>query len=295
MGDKIKLTPTKLNADGTGYYRGTDGRQYYGHPQNGYVVETEQSKRARAAQSQAAAPSQSYASGIASGGGGGCGIGIIEGLLGGTISAIWLIGMTVAFFVLLALSVVMVWPWYIKMLAEYFQRGQADFMVVLTSAAVAFLIFYLILSIIKVFKTKKMRSRRYILVSIITMTVPSLPVGLLLGQLELIPTFAFAGAVLSILPAFILCWVEHLATKEIRGDKEWFATKIARLLSRVFPFHTTGMIVVGVIVILFSGILKFAFDSTGAQPIGIGTGPMTYTITGILLIIGGLVVKKKDG
>lgn len=51
MNKKIKIEGTRVGADGTGYWRGSDGKFYYGNPsRNGYVTETleEQQKRMRA-------------------------------------------------------------------------------------------------------------------------------------------------------------------------------------------------------------------------------------------------------
>lgn len=291
MGNKIKVTGTKVGADGTGYFRGNDGNYYYGNPQNGYLTKTKQSQRA---QSQAAAPSCA-SSGGSSGGGGDCGVGIIEGLLAGAISAVVAAGMIATLFIALALSVTMLWPQYISQLAGYYQRGQADLMVVIMSAVIVFLIGYFLISAVRVLQTKQMRSRRYMVVCIVAMTVPAIPVGIFIGSPGMIPLFALNAIAMSVLPAFLLCFIEHIATKTIRGDKEWFITKIARLVNRVFPFHSTGMKIFGVLVILFSGLTKFAFDLTQVPDESDVLRPIAFLITGILLIAAGIVSKKKEG
>ena len=49
MGEKkwVKIEGTKVGADGTGYFRGLNGRYYYGNLKNGYLRETNQSRAAR--------------------------------------------------------------------------------------------------------------------------------------------------------------------------------------------------------------------------------------------------------
>lgn len=239
MGNKIKLTPTKLNADGTGYYRGTDGRQYYGHPQNGYVVETEQSRRARGAGNQSVTPAYSSQSSTYSYGSNVSAEEAWETLKFSIIFSILLakwaapkvkVLLTWCFFIAVAASALMIWPMYINQLAGYYREGRADLMVVIMSIVVAYLIVYFVLSVCKVLATKKMRSRRYVVVCIIAMTAPAVLVGLFLGQPSLILTFAFNGIAMSLLPAFLLSIIEFAATKEIRGDNEWYIAKIARLL-----------------------------------------------------------------
>lgn len=41
----MKVTPTRTDSRGTGYYRGENGRYYYGNPRNGYMKETRESAR----------------------------------------------------------------------------------------------------------------------------------------------------------------------------------------------------------------------------------------------------------
>lgn len=294
MGRNIKVTGTKVGSDGSGYFRGNDGKHYYGNPQNGYLTETEQSRRAHAG-SQAAPPARSYSGGGGIGGGGGD-VGIIEVLFAAVESAVIMAFAAALFLIALAVSIIFAWPNYINLLAEYYQRGQADLMVIMMSAVVIFLIGYFLWSVFKVCTTKRMRSRRYIIVCAIAMVVPAVPVGLFLGQLSLIPSYAFQGIVMSVFPAFILCWVEHVATKEIRGDSEWFISKIARLTARVFPFHSIGMIVFGVFVLLggvqYKALLNLS-DITRNLPTNIMTDPMTVVVAGILFIIMGIIAKKK--
>lgn len=294
MGRNIKVTGTKVGSDGSGYFRGDDGKYYYGNPQNGYLTETEQSRRAHAG-SQAASPARSY-SGGGGVGGGDAGIGIIEVLFAAVESAMIMAFVAALFLIALVVSVVLAWPNYISLLASYYQRGQFDLMVVIMSAVVIYLIGYFLWSVVKVCTTKRMRSRRYIIVCAIAMAIPAIPVGLFVGQPTMFISYALQGIIMSVLPAFVLCWVEHMATKEIRGDSEWFISKIARLTARVFPFRSTGMIVFGVFVLLggvqYKALLGLS-DITRDLPTDIMTNPMTVVVTGVLLIVMGIIAKKK--
>lgn len=46
----LNVHATKTDSAGNGYYRASDGYYYYGNAQNGYLVETEETKRRKAAQ-----------------------------------------------------------------------------------------------------------------------------------------------------------------------------------------------------------------------------------------------------
>lgn len=198
------------------------------------------------------------------------------------------------FLVMLVVSVVSAWPSYMGKLMRYYTEGPLDLSVIIMSAVVVFLIGYFILCVYQVISTKRMKSKRYIIVCIISMTMPFVPIGLLLGLPDLIFGVALQGVVMSTFPAFILCFVEHLATKELRGDKEWFITKISRLVSRVFIIgHSTGMIVFGVLVLIFSAVYSSAFDAVAA-PSGSMPGPMACAAMGILFIVMGRFAKKSE-
>ena len=48
MKDILKVHATRTDSAGNGYYRASDGYYYYGNAQNGYLVETEETKRLKA-------------------------------------------------------------------------------------------------------------------------------------------------------------------------------------------------------------------------------------------------------
>lgn len=293
MGRNVKVTGTKVGADGSGYFRGDNGKMYYGNPQNGYLTETEQSRRAHAG-SQAAPPARSYSGGGRSGGGGAT-TGI-EYLLDAVGAAAIVAAVVAMYLIALIAAVVFVWPDYVGRLLSYYQRGQADLMVIMMSAVVIFLIGYFLWSAYKVVATKRMQSKRYIIVCAVAMAVPAVPVGLFIGSPTMFISYAFQGIVMSVLPAFVLCWVEHVATKEIRRDREWFVSKVARLIARVCPCHSTGMIVFGVFALLGGALCRALFEASGVigeASENIVTNPMSIVVTGILFIIMGIIAKRK--
>lgn len=53
----MQFRPTRTGSDGTGYYRGADGKMYYGNPANGYLKETQESARQRAEAQKPSEPS----------------------------------------------------------------------------------------------------------------------------------------------------------------------------------------------------------------------------------------------
>ena len=286
MGKNIKITGSKVGSDGTGYYRGNDGKYYYGNPQNGYLTETRQSQQAR---SQSASSSYSQSSGY-SGGGVSSG-GVIEGLLGGIASAAFLAGIVATFFICVAASLVMAWPYYINLLASYYTSGQVDLAVIIMTAVVVFLIGYFFVCVYQVFATKRMRSKHYLLVCTLSMIVPSILFAVLLGRQGEIIEPALQGIIMSVFPCFLLCFVEHIATKKVRGDKEWFISKISRLVGRVFPGHGVGLIIFGVLLLLFAPMYTALSQAQAELPPPIS--PAAYAVAGVLVIVMGALAKKK--
>lgn len=258
MGQKIKVTGTRVGADGTGYFRGENGKYYYGNLQNGYLTETKQLQQAHAkkqSQPQHTASSYSKNNSRTSEGSGD-----LDSLLGCLVAGAFGAGMIAVFFISLFTSLVFAWPWFVKLLADHYRTGRVDLVVGVLTAILVFLVGYFILSVCRVITTKQMRSRRYIIVCTASITAPFVLIAIFLGQPGLIFTYAVQGLTLSALPAFILCFVEHLATKKMRRDNEWFISKIARLLSRVFIGHAAGMVIFGVLVVLFSAMYSFSLS-----------------------------------
>lgn len=286
MGKNIKITGTKVGSDGTGYYRGNNGRYYYGNPQNGYLTETRQSQQAR---SQSASSSYSQSSGYS--GGGAASGGVLEYLLGGVASAALLAGFVASFFICTVVSLVMVWPYYIGLLADCYTSGRVDLAAIILTAIVAFLIVYFFVCVYQVFAKKRMRSKHYLLVCTLSMTAPSILFAIVMGDPGRIIEYALQGIIMGVFPCFLLCFVEHIATKKVRGDKEWFISKISRLIGRVFPGHGTGMVIFGVLLLLFAPMYN-ALSQVQAdlRPF---ISPAAYAVAGVLVIVMGLLAKKK--
>lgn len=286
MGKNIKITGSKVGSDGTGYYRRNNGRYYYGNPQNSYLTETRQSQQAR---SRSASSSHSQSSGYS--GGGAASGGVIEYLLGGVASAAFLAGMIATFIICTVVSFVMVWPGYIGLLADCYTSGQVDLAVIILSAIVVFLIGYFIVCVCQVIATKRMRSKHYLLVCTLSMIAPSILFAIVMGDPGRIIEYALQGIIMGVFPCFLLCFVEHVATKKVRGDKEWFISKISRLIGRVFPGHGVGLIIFGVLLLLFAPMYN-ALSQVQAdlRPF---ISPAAYAVAGVLVIVMGLLAKKK--
>lgn len=286
MGKNVKITGSKVGSDGTGYYRGNNGRYYYGNPQNGYLTETRQSQQAR---SQSASSSYSQSSGYS--GGGAASGGVLEYLLGGVASAALLAGIVATFFIAIVVSLVMVWPYYIGLLADCYTSGRVDLAAIILTAIVAFLIVYFFVCVYQVFATKRMRSKHYLLVCTLSMTAPSILFAIAMGDPGKIIEYALQGIILGVFPCFLLCFVEHVVTKKVRRDKEWFITKISRLVGRVFPGHGVGLIIFGVLLLLFAPMYNALSQvQTDLSPF---ISPAAYAVAGVLVIIMGALAKKK--
>lgn len=286
MGKNIKITGSKVGSDGTGFYRGNNGKYYYGNPQNGYLTETRQSQQAR---SQSASSSYSQSSGYS--GGGAASGGVLEYLLGGVASAALLAGIVATFFIAIVVSLVMVWPYYIGLLADCYTSGRVDLAAIILTAIVAFLIVYFFVCVYQVFATKRMRSKHYLLVCTLSMTAPSILFAIAMGDPGKIIEYALQGITLGVFPCFLLCFVEHVVTKKIRGDKEWFISKISRLVGRVFPGHGVGLIIFGVLLLLFAPMYNALSQvQTDLSPF---ISPAAYAVAGVLVIIMGVLAKKK--
>ena len=286
MGKNIKVTGTKVGSDGTGYYRGNNGRYYYGNSQNGYLTETRQSQQAR---SRSASSSHSRSSGYS--GGGATSGGVIEYLLGGITSAAFLAGIVATFFICTVVSLVMAWPNYIGLLADCYTSGQVDLAVIILTAIVAFLIGYFVFCVCQIIATKRMRSRHYLLVCTLSMIAPSILFAILTGHSVRIFQPVLESVLMSVFPCFLLCFIEHVATKKVRGDKEWFISKISRLIGRVFPGHGVGLIIFGVLLLLFAPMYN-ALSQAQAE-LSPPISPAAYAVAGVLVIVMGALAKKK--
>lgn len=75
----LDVKATRTDSAGNGYYRASDGYYYYGNAQNGYLTETEETRRLKAAQNSSShSQSGSYSGRSASAGGFGTGNPILD-------------------------------------------------------------------------------------------------------------------------------------------------------------------------------------------------------------------------
>ena len=281
---RIKVTPTRTGIDGSGYYRGADGKYYYGNPRNGYVTETIQSQKAREDRLQAerdayneqhrpyprpavAPPTQAS---------------FIESLLLAIITTVLLFRAIAALAVGFVLMFgVIAWPWYINMLAGFYMSGRGDWSVILMTVILIAVIGYYAFCVREVLVGKGIRSRRFMIVCTGTMVAPFVVYGVIMHDLGQITSNGLWGIVLGVIPALVLTYLEHRAAQEVPQGVEWFGFRVARLVTRVCPFGSLGMFVLGAVM--------FAIAVAGLQLLQSVMTCAMFTVLGLIMILIGLV------
>lgn len=304
----MKVQGTKVGSDGTGYYRGSDGKYYYGNPQNGYLKETIESQR----QSEQVSGTKNYGNmgGTSATGSPDSTIGD-GGLLiqaAGVVAASSFMATVIvaALIIAIVFSVLSSWPRIIGILVECYKARTIDFAVILLTAVIAFLVVYFVINTYIVITKKEMRSKHFWLVSTIVLSILLAILNLLASNIiaaliggyaiSIVFNSALYGVSLSSLPTFFLCFVEHVATKKIRGDKQWFITKISKIISRFFGGHTVIMIILGVLVVLLGLFLYWGFgllDLLDYEDATIKYLPHTFVAVGITSVVMGILASKK--
>lgn len=224
----------------------------------------------------------------------GSGVGLLE-LAGSLVVSILALTAIVASAALVLLySVLKTWPDVIMQLVDAFAVGAVDFSVILAAAALVFLAAYFILSVCLVVVRKQMRSRNFLIVCAAVLTVLYSVFPLLVGRFNPVQIVinALYSLTMAALPAFILCFVEHLATKRLRGDPEWFLTKVSRLVSRVFPGHETGMLIGGVLVVLAGMFMNGVSKVTEAEAVSGVPGPTAVIVLGAAILLMSVFARK---
>lgn len=286
-GKKIEATGTRVGSDGTGYFRGNDGKYYYGNPKNGYVTETIQSKKAdeeRLAAEQAA--HESYAGVFQADLAASTKASLLEAFLLFILTTVIVLRAIVILTIGLVLMLaVMAWPWYINMLAGFYMSGRGDWSVILMTVILVALIGYFVLCVRKVLAGKCIRSLRYIIVCAAAMVMPFVLYGILTGDLGQVTSNGLWGLVLGVIPALVLTYLEHAMAQEARVGIEWFGFRIARLLCRVCPYNSIGMFLIGAVMIVLS-VLTFTLLQTLMAA-------AMLTVMGIIMILIGLVPMLK--
>ncbi len=296
----VNLKGTKVGADGTGYYRGTNGRYYYGNPKNGYVRETYQSvaereKRAAAQQNHSPDIHDSMFDAVANNLGGMAirpGDFIISTILSFALIAFFAITFAIYFVFYGALFS---WPNYIRSIIRNVARGAIDFPLILIVIMLVFLFAYFSFCVYEVLSKRITRTMRYVVVSMIGASLLLVLVRILSGYIDFggFLESILQAATLIALPSLILCFLCHLVTKKQRDDRRWFITRAAKLICPVFIGKSTGMIVFGVIIFLLAAALTLIANTLAGWG---GGGPSvvgTFFAMGIVCTTMGIIDKVK--
>lgn len=172
------------------------------------------------------------------------------------------------------------WSYYISVMLRDFSHGKIGVASILIAVALAFLLIDLIRCIGIVIVSKAYQTKSYFMRGCIAS-------GILL--LLAVPFSILGIASFVSLPTLILCFAEHLATKQLRNDRRWLITRVSQSLSQVFPGQSTGMAILGILGLL-CGLLMAAFSKAqSANLLMLYFPPVTW---GIFLFMG-LLAKKK--
>ena len=256
---KIDATATRTGADGTGYYQGSDSRYYYGNPQNGYLTETEQSQAYRAreegvpSQLGSSRPAYNYNASAPSSGSGSFLDRVAEFVVCSVLTVkilFWVLSFLAIFAALSALffGTLYSWPFFVRLLVLDFANGIVNPGRILVMVVLLALIAYFAFCSYTVFTKRVSRLKQFL--------IPSAVVAVLLALVSsrggqnssdffvlLIMSFALLA-----LPTLLLCFFEHLITKEQRGDQQWFIVRVAKRIGPFLPGKSTGMIIFGAII-----------------------------------------------
>ncbi len=297
----MKIHGTKVGSDGTGYYRGSDGKYYYGNPQNGYLTETIQSQKQVA--QMASVPelgygdmNGAYSSPIS------CEGGFLEsvmvavaGIAAAALMAAILIAVIISSIIYCCISV---WPFYFRILMESYRGGAIDLATILVTIMFVSLLVYFISNAYIIISKRQMRSKHFLFVCTIVMTILLSIVSLMAGGLTLgvFINNVLNGVAMASLPVFMLCFFEHLITKELRGDKRWFITRISMLISIIFIGHETGMIIFGILALIGGWFFNLIYKSVGIELGGVwDMSPQIIMVVGIISVVMGILAKKNKG
>lgn len=290
----MKMTPTCVGFDGVGYFRGENGKTYYGTV--GKVLTcvdrkpapSEPPKKPSASTSANKAHTQSIPAK------GGDGVGLIGGffsLLASVLAGLAAVAFIGAFFAYLLImlpiifmfSVILLpWPHFLGVVVNDLQRGAFGAPDIIVLGATAVLAVFLVICIVQVLMGKGMRTKRCFLVNTVVMTLVNGLFALASGSLG--PKALLMGMALAVLPTLIVAFCEHLVTKEERNDRRWFITRIGECVIPYFPGHAIGMILIGAIAVAVSFILKAQTDLMSFLP---------FLIPGVLVFGVGLQAKLK--
>lgn len=296
MGRKINLQGTKVGADGTGYFRGDDGNYYYGNQQNGYLTETEHSAKQRARKDSGNGSATAASTGTAVSSSGSlfeaCSS-LLATVAGAAIAACVLISIII---MMICIFVIGAWPFYLGSFFYYLVNGIKSLELFIIPVVTVLVAVIFKNSISKVKATKEMQSKEFIKKCTIAVAIPYIVLDLLtfhIGIFEILENL-FTGLLLSCLPAFILCYVEHQETKELRGDEQSFLEKISKMIAGAFIGHSTGLLVVGTVTVVVSVVIFLLGLASGMIEgvVALGLFACAIAAVGILEIVMGKLSKR---
>lgn len=272
----VNVTGTHVGSDGTGYFQGDDGRYYYGNLQNGYLTESLQSQAARAAEESSSVQSNVYDSSYddydpavyssSPEAAGPSGISVGSSILCVLLSIkliCWFFSFVGVFLALAALffGTLYAWPYIFKVIFFDFVNNIRNPGRLLVIVAVFALLAYFIFSSYTILFKRVLRLKRFLIVSGIAAVV--LTALCSRGRPEDFFVLLLIAVSLLALPTLLLCFFEHLATKERRRDQRWFITRASKLIARYFVKKSTGMVVYGSVIVVL-GILFTSVDRSSA-------------------------------
>lgn len=290
---RMKVTPTCVGFDGVGYFRGEDGKYYYGTMGKVLTcVDREPDPPKPPEPDVFDAMDEALDQSLSSKGGDG--VGVIGGFFSllayalAGVAAIAFIGMILAYLLIMMpiffmFGVILLpWPFFLGVVVNDLQRGAFGVPDIIVLGATAVLAVFLLICIAEVLMGKGMRMKRCFLVHTVVMTLVN---GLFaLAARSLSPLVILIGMALAVLPTLIVAFCEHLVTKKQRNDRRWFITRIGECVVPYFPGHSIGMLLVGAVTVLF--VVK-------VMPREDFMVFLSFMIPGVLLFIIGLQAKLK--
>lgn len=290
---RMKVTPTCVGFDGVGYFRGENGKYYYGTMGKTLTcIDRKPDPPKPPKPSASGAADKAHAQSLSSKGGDGVGViggffSLIAYALAG-VAAIAFIGMILAYLLIMMpiifmFSVILLpWPVFLGVVVNDLQRGAFGVPDIIVLGATAALAVFLVICMAEVLTGKGMRMKRCFLVHTVVMTLVN---GLFaLVTVSLSPMVLLKGMALAVLPTLIVAFCEHLVTKDQRNDRRWFITRIGECVIPYFPGHSIGMLLLGAI---------SAFFAVKAMPREDFMVFLAFIIPGVLVFIIGLQAKLK--
>lgn len=211
-------------------------------------------------------------------------VGLLESLLGLAAASMFMAAiLCIAVVAGIFFAMVTVWPQFIALLIGAFADGAISIPLIVFTAAILFLIYYLIHSIRKVTRTGKNMAKRYAIICIACIAVPYILLDLitigfsLTAVLErLLYSIAFA-----LLPTVILSCVEYKA----KGGKQPLRI-IAQTLCRGKGGIRFIFVCLGIVALILSVVFMQFMSSLGILS-GIGA-VIAFLLAGIFFILMGI-------